>query len=162
MCTVRRRLPLAAILLAALAAVAAAQTPAVREGESPDIVEHFKYGSIGTEGRVGVPYWIWRVLPIVFEDKLPNRPGEGYERLGFLFEGAPHGRPIGTTHKKDRVDVVGLNCATCHVGSPGNTIRLTERHRSGSLRASRRGLRQCAGSSGCFSRTRTWSRSSGG
>jgi cytochrome c5 len=117
MCTVRRRLPLAAILLAALAAVAAAQTPAVREGESPDIVEHFKYGSIGTEGRVGVPYWIWRVLPIVFEDKLPNRPGEGYERLGFLFEGAPHGRPIGTTHKKDRVDVVGLNCATCHVGS---------------------------------------------
>ena len=28
-----------------------------------DIVEHFKYGAIGTEERAGVPYWIWRVLP---------------------------------------------------------------------------------------------------
>ena len=44
-----------------------------------NIVEHYKYGILGTEGRVGVPYWIFRVLPIVFADKLPNRPGN---RLG--------------------------------------------------------------------------------
>lgn len=117
MCTVRRRLPFGAMVVAALAAVAAAQAPAPPGGQPSDIVEHFKYGSIGTEGRVGVPYWIWRVLPAVFEDKLPNRPGEGYERLGFLSDGAAHGRPIGTTYKEDRVAVVGLNCATCHVGS---------------------------------------------
>jgi len=48
-----------------------------------DIADHFKYGSVGTEERVGVPYWIWRMLPIVFPDKLPTRPGKGYERLGF-------------------------------------------------------------------------------
>jgi hypothetical protein len=86
-----------------------------------DIVEHFKYGSIGTEERVGVPYWIWRVLPIVFEDKLPDRPGEGYERFGFLSEGAAHGRPIGTSYQPGRVALVGLNCATCHVGSIRDT-----------------------------------------
>jgi mono/diheme cytochrome c family protein len=86
-----------------------AQPPA---GES--IEEHFKYGAIGTEKTVGVPTPLWQVLPIVFEDKLPDRPGTGYERLGFVNEGASHGRPIGTTDDDDRV---GLNCATCHVGT---------------------------------------------
>src|SRR6185369_5660010 len=46
-----------------------------------DIVSEFKYGSIGTEGTVGVPYWVFRVLPEVFADKLPNRPGTGYARF---------------------------------------------------------------------------------
>ena len=50
----------------------------------PDADDHFKYGSIGTEEGVGLPYWIWKVLPTVFEDKLPKRPGVGYERIGFL------------------------------------------------------------------------------
>jgi hypothetical protein len=84
-----------------------------------DITEHFKYGSIGTEERVGLPYWIWRVLPQIFEDKLPKRPGVGYERIGFMAEpGHPPGlRPIGTSYKPSRFARVGLNCATCHVGS---------------------------------------------
>lgn len=83
-----------------------------------DIATHFKYGSIGTEGTVGVPYAIWRVLPVLFADKLPNRPGQGYERLGFIQEAnAPMGRPIGTTYVEDRVARVGLNCATCHTGT---------------------------------------------
>ncbi len=51
-----------------------------------DIVEHFRYGVLGTEETVGVPYWIFRVLPIVFADKLPNRPGTGWEKLGFIQE----------------------------------------------------------------------------
>ena len=46
-----------------------------------DIATEFKYGSIGTEGTVGVPYWLWKVLPEVFADKLPNRAGNGYERI---------------------------------------------------------------------------------
>jgi hypothetical protein len=83
----------------------------------PDVVDHFKYGSIGTEERVGLPYWIWRVLPTVFEDKLPKRPGIGWERLGFLLEESRHPRPIGTSYKPGRIARVGLNCATCHVGT---------------------------------------------
>ena len=97
-------------------------------GSFPDIVDHFKYGSVGTEARVGLPYWIWRVLPTVFADKLPNRPGEGYERLGFMSDGAAHGRPIGTSYQEGNVALVGLNCATCHVGSirygPGEARRI--------------------------------------
>ena len=93
-----------------------------------DIADHFKYGSVGTEERVGVPYWIWRVLPIVFPDKLPTRPGQGYERLGFINDGAAHGRPIGTSFLAGRVDTVGLNCATCHAGTirdtPGSPRRV--------------------------------------
>jgi hypothetical protein len=81
------------------------------------ITDHFKYGSVGTEERAGIPYWIWRVLPTVFADKLPKRPGKGYERLGFLSDGASHGRPIGTSFKGGNVGLVGLNCATCHVGT---------------------------------------------
>ena len=57
------------------------------------------------------------MLPIVFADKLPNRPGKGYERLGFIDDGAAHGRPIGTSFLAGRVDLVGLNCATCHAGT---------------------------------------------
>jgi hypothetical protein len=110
----RVSMPLIAALLALVAGtVAATWRPlAAQAGASDNIEDHFKYGSIGTEKTVGLPYPIWRVLPIVFEDKLPKRPGNGYERLGFVSEGRE--RPIGTTNKDGRI---GLNCATCHVGT---------------------------------------------
>ena len=117
---VHRRAVLGVLLAAGLLMVAAPTTTANLDqggGGGDDILSHFKYGSVGTEARVGLPYWIWRVLPIVFADKLPNRPGKGYERLGFIPEGASHGRPIGTTEHKARINLVGLNCATCHVGT---------------------------------------------
>jgi cytochrome c5 len=118
MCDVQRAMCVLAIVLATAVAISGQDARQQGQPESfADIVDHFKYGSIGTEGRVGIPYWIWRVLPTVFADKLPNRPGQGYERIGFMFDGASHGRPIGTTHKEEQVGVVGLNCATCHTGS---------------------------------------------
>ena len=82
-----------------------------------DIQTHFKYGAVGTEEGVGIPYWIWRVLPTVFADKLPQRPGRDYGRLGFIYEDAKRDRPIGTTQSDDWVPLVGLNCATCHAGT---------------------------------------------
>ena len=45
-----------------------------------DAAEHFKYGSIGAEGRAGIPYWIWAALPRMFPQYLPARTGEGYSR----------------------------------------------------------------------------------
>jgi mono/diheme cytochrome c family protein len=110
-----------ATLAAALVLVCAAGIRAEQSDESvfANIDEHFRYGSIGTEERVGLPYWIWRALPIVFEDKLPKRPGTGYERIGFMLDPArqPQSRPIGTSYTPGRFARVGLNCATCHVGS---------------------------------------------
>ena len=68
---------------------------------------------------MGVPYGIFRVLPIVFADKLPSRPGTGWEKIGFLNEAPDRDHPIGTTHARGQlgVDLVGLNCATCHSGT---------------------------------------------
>ena len=115
---------LVAVLGAAAAGGAYGLLGSAAQAEDP-IEDHFKYGSIGTEPTVGIPSALWRVLPIVFEDKLPKRPGTGWERLGFLNEGTGRPRPIGTTEKGARV---GLNCATCHVGTlrdaPGASPRI--------------------------------------
>jgi mono/diheme cytochrome c family protein len=81
-----------------------------------DIEEHFKYGSIGSEARYGVPERIWTVLPAVFADLLPAGEGEGWERFGLLYEeGAA--RPIGTSRREDPIALIGLNCAACHTGT---------------------------------------------
>ncbi|MGL4880108.1 MAG: cytochrome c, partial [Waterburya sp.] len=78
-----------------------------------DVEDHFKYGSIGGERANGIPYWIWKVLPVMFADKLP---GEGYTSLGFIQEPGQD-LPIGFTQRKIFVNRVAQNCATCHVGS---------------------------------------------
>ncbi|HMG22410.1 MAG TPA: hypothetical protein VK607_13855, partial [Kofleriaceae bacterium] len=93
-----------------------------------DIVEHFKYGSIGTEKRLGVPAPLFDLFPVMFADLLPkDRPGTGYEKLGFLYEPGKK-RPIGTTLRELPVEIVGLNCAACHTGTirdrPGGERRL--------------------------------------
>jgi mono/diheme cytochrome c family protein len=115
--TLVRAAACAGVVLAAVP-FAVGSRAAAHGGAEDDILSHFKYGSVGTEGTVGLPYPIWRVLPVLFADKLPQRPGEGWEKLGFIFEsGSPQNRPIGTSYVEDRVPLVGLNCATCHTGT---------------------------------------------
>lgn len=85
-----------------------------------DIVEHFKYGSIGAEPSSGIPYAIWKVLPVLYPDEFEAR--NDYSAFGFLYETDGEGRqrelPIGISERKVRgVDVVWLNCATCHTGT---------------------------------------------
>lgn len=95
--------------------------------------DHFKYGSIGSDSDNGIPYWIWRVLPEIFSEHLPDpeafealpedeRDGlAGYAQFGYVFE---EGRdtPIGFSKRRDLVTRVGLNCALCHV----STVRVTK------------------------------------
>ncbi len=81
-----------------------------------DILDHFKYGSIGAEERAGIPYWIWIVLPEVFPGYLPERTGAGYARFGLVFEEGRE-RPIGTSLRERQVLLTGLNCAVCHTGT---------------------------------------------
>ncbi len=79
-----------------------------------DIDEHFKYGSIGGESSNGIPYWIWKVLPVMFPDKLP---GDGYTSLGFIQEPGQE-LPVGFAKSKTNgIEVITQNCATCHVGT---------------------------------------------
>lgn len=79
--------------------------------------EHFKYGSIGSD-RLGIPYWIWMVLPTVFPDHLPEGPSEGYARFGFIYErSSPKSRPIGVSYREKNIPQIGLNCAVCHTGT---------------------------------------------
>jgi hypothetical protein len=82
-----------------------------------NIDEHFRYGSIGSEPANGIPYWIWKVMPALCDDKLP---GPGYESLGFIVEEG-RDRPIGFSVRRVYVDRVGLNCAVCHTGTVRET-----------------------------------------
>lgn len=84
-----------------------------------DSREHFKYGSIGSETSSGLPYWIFKVLPEMFPEKLPGK--NGYASFGFLFE---DGRdlPIGVSRRfSEGIDRVWLNCAVCHTGTVRDT-----------------------------------------
>jgi mono/diheme cytochrome c family protein len=101
--------------------------------EYDDIVEHFKYGSIGSEPGVSLlrpvggalpPYWIFRALPAICPEKLPG----GYASVGLITE---PGRdlPIGVSRRhRMGVDHVGFNCALCHTGTvrdaPGAAPRI--------------------------------------
>jgi hypothetical protein len=76
--------------------------------------EHFLYGSIGTEGTAGVPYWIWLTLPRVFADKLPA--AGGYASLGIISQEG-HDLPIGFSRQRIGIDRVGINCAFCHAAA---------------------------------------------
>ena len=80
---------------------------------------NFLYGSIGSEGAAGIPYWIVVVLPRIFGEYLPG-PG-GYASLGLPWE---EGRefPVGFSKKTVGFERVGFNCALCHA----TTWRLSE------------------------------------
>lgn len=90
-----------------------------------DPVQHFKYGSIGSEPASGLPYWIWKALPLMFADKLPAGVGgsDAYRAFGLLYEPGQD-LPIGVSRRKVMgIERVWLNCSVCHVGtvreSPG-------------------------------------------
>jgi processive rubber oxygenase RoxA-like protein/cbb3-type cytochrome c oxidase subunit III len=85
-------------------------------------LDHFKYGSLGSEHEFGVPYWIWRALPELFQDKLPA-PGKGWESVGFVFE-KDQRLPVGMSQRRYLgFDVVWLNCAFCHAGTVRETAQ---------------------------------------
>jgi mono/diheme cytochrome c family protein len=101
-----------------------------------DIVEEFKYGSIGAEPSSGIPYRIWRALPGLFPEAFEGR--QDYASFGFLYENDESGKqrdlPIGIARRVYRgVEVVWFNCATCHTGTvsradpndPRRTVRTT-------------------------------------
>jgi len=76
--------------------------------------DHFLFGSVGTEGDEGLPYWVWLVLPRIFPDLLPG-PG-GYASVGIIAKPG-YEMPIGLSKVTIGYERVGINCAMCHAGS---------------------------------------------
>jgi mono/diheme cytochrome c family protein len=79
--------------------------------------EHFKYASIGLEEPIGMPYWIWLVMPRMFPEKLP---GPGYTSLGMVWEEGKE-MPVGFSKTTIGFPRVGVNCAACHTTSVRKT-----------------------------------------
>jgi hypothetical protein len=77
--------------------------------------DHFKYGSIGSEAANGLPYWVFKALPKLYEEEFR---GAGYRRFGMLYESDTADLPIGISKRTVQgIDRVWLNCAVCHVGT---------------------------------------------
>src|SRR4051812_12845480 len=89
-----------------------------------DPIEQFKYGSIGSDIENGLPLEVMRVLPRMFPQHLPPARERNYSAFGFIQE--PNRiMPIGFSQRRRIIDVVGLNCAACHVGSIRKTAQAT-------------------------------------
>jgi len=80
----------------------------------PDIVQHYKYAAIGLGPSSRLPYWIFKVLPDVFADKLPG-PG-GYAALGLILEDGAD-RPVGFAKRVFGYECLEANCSLCHTAS---------------------------------------------
>src|SRR3954469_24098982 len=98
----------------------------------PDITEHFKYGSIGSEpggsllapvGGVLPPYEVFKTLPAICSERLPG----GFASVGLIVEPG-HDLPVGVSRRRRLgIDQVGFNCALCHTGTVRDTPSATPR-----------------------------------
>lgn len=86
------------------------------------ITDHFKYGTIGSE-VTGLPFWVWKALPELYPDKLPNGDLSAF---GLLYETDASGKkrdlPIGLSRRTlQGVERAWFNCALCHTGTVQKT-----------------------------------------
>ncbi len=84
-------------------------------------LEHFYYGSIGSDIPNGVPLKVVQVLPAMFPEYLPEgAERQDYTAFGFILE---PGRvmPIGFSVRRRFIDFTANNCAVCHTGSVRET-----------------------------------------
>ena len=118
----RRLLLIVLLILALIVAWALWNFLADRPVDYADKVEHYKYGSIGSEpggsllnaiGGLLPPEPILLVMPEICPDMLPG----GYASLGLIFEEGRH-LPIGVSQRRRLgLDQAGVNCAICHTGT---------------------------------------------
>ena len=89
----------------------------------------FRYAPTGTEFGAGIPYWIYKVLPKIFDSEFH---GQGWEHFGFMPDNQDYykerqGLPSGLVLSDTVVDIplfpvgvklkrVSLNCSACHRG----------------------------------------------
>ena len=85
----------------------------------PTIENHFKYGSLGGERNLGIPYWLWKAVPALCPEQLPHRKSDdvGFESIGMLYEPGKD-LPVGVSVRRHLgIDRVFMNCAVCHTST---------------------------------------------
>ncbi|MDT7604263.1 MAG: hypothetical protein QOF61_2260 [Acidobacteriota bacterium] len=110
----RRLFMLAIVLLVVILTLSYCYSPN-RPVRYSNIEDHFKYGSIGSDYENGLPLRVLKVLPRMFPEYLPAGAPRDLTAFGFIQEPG-HDRPIGFSKRRRVIDVVGFNCAACHVG----------------------------------------------
>jgi hypothetical protein len=86
-------------------------------------LDHFKYGSIGSEPTNGIPILVFKALAVMYRNELGPT---GYRRFGMLYETEQSELPIGMSRRiVTGVERVWLNCSVCHVGT--YRINLTDK-----------------------------------
>jgi len=81
------------------------------------IEKHVKYGSTGSERRIGIPLAVFRALPALCQEYLPGNPAEpSYAAFGLIQE-EDEALPVGFSRRRIAgMELVGVNCGLCHVG----------------------------------------------
>ena len=129
-CCCRRYWPIAALVLVVVGIWAYVRFTGDTPVDYASDEEHFKYGSTGGERDAGIPYWVWKTLPELFPEFLPDG-SKGLASLGFVFDPSrPTDKdlPVGVSKRKVQgIDRVFLNCAVCHVGTVRDTPSSTPR-----------------------------------
>lgn len=91
--------------------------PPNRPVEYEDELDHFYYGSIGSDISGGLPLKMIQVLPEMFPEYLPEgAEARDYTAFGFIQEPGEE-MPIGFSIRRRFIDFTALNCASCHTGS---------------------------------------------
>ncbi|MEM1299234.1 MAG: cytochrome c [Pseudomonadota bacterium] len=90
--------------------------PIDRPVERVTEVEHFYYGSIGSDRSSGLPVEIIRVLPVLFPQHLPVGAPRDLTAFGFIQEPGEV-LPIGFSIRNQFVERTQINCGTCHTGT---------------------------------------------
>lgn len=117
-----------AVLLAVTLGLLLSAFPPNRPVEYEAELEHFYYGSIGSDISSGIPLKLMQVLPRTFPEHLPaGSDAEDYTAFGMIQEpGRP--MPIGFSVRDQIIDRTWINCAVCHTGSvraaPGGEAKI--------------------------------------
>jgi len=84
----------------------------------PTDPEQFEHGAIGLAPSARLPYWIFKVLPTMFPEKLPaaSSIAGGWASFGFIIEPGSD-IPVGFSLRTTGYPALEANCSLCHTGT---------------------------------------------
>lgn len=107
---------LGVVVLSGLAVASQPRPLGLPNVQANSMLDHYQYDAIGLSVTSRVPYDLWRVLPTMFPEYLPD-PDQGAESLGLLYEKGKD-VPVGMALRTDGpYPTLEPNCALCHTGS---------------------------------------------